>query len=264
MLIWNLPLHGWCWNLILEMVKPVGDLVALSQTVNPHKWFISTLVRRRAGFSLPFEVELRLGMRKYTVLIAGEREDFPVFRWDICRYVLHVPSEEVERRPERKCTHEIPSSEKGKQHVHALKGKQQPLSERTNDIGMVELGFHPDNNNGCNSSVGVTARVGTSMEKVVEPSSHCVHVTADYPKMATVTTGGALSERMVVEPSSHGDKVTVHPPCGRRENRLMVRALCGQDPMFTLKLGFPRGADLQNLTSGRCMNLEDDVSSIGK
>lgn len=28
--IWNLPMHGWCWSVILEVLKNVGELVSLS------------------------------------------------------------------------------------------------------------------------------------------------------------------------------------------------------------------------------------------
>lgn len=28
--IWNLPLHGWCWSIIVEGLRSVGELVALS------------------------------------------------------------------------------------------------------------------------------------------------------------------------------------------------------------------------------------------
>ncbi|KAH7691103.1 Zinc finger CCHC-type protein [Dioscorea alata] len=51
--IWNLPLHGWCWSTIAEVIRPVGDLVALSQAIAKHKYFLSALVRIRLGARLP-------------------------------------------------------------------------------------------------------------------------------------------------------------------------------------------------------------------
>lgn len=35
--IWNLPLHGWCWNIIEQVLKPVGELIALLKVTEPHK-----------------------------------------------------------------------------------------------------------------------------------------------------------------------------------------------------------------------------------
>lgn len=70
--LWNFPLHGWSWCTIAEVVKPVGVLVAFSQATTHYKQFLSVLVRRRVGVVLPFELDLSVGMRRYTVLITGE------------------------------------------------------------------------------------------------------------------------------------------------------------------------------------------------
>lgn len=64
-LIWNLPLHAWSWSVIAEVLRPVGELVALSQAALPHKQFLSVLVRRRLGVSLPLEQDFSMGMRHY-------------------------------------------------------------------------------------------------------------------------------------------------------------------------------------------------------
>lgn len=111
--LWNMPLHGWCRSIISEVVKPVGELVALSQVTNTHKRFLSTLGSSRAGVTLPFEVELSLRMRKYTVLITGDNGALPVFKRELGRYVLPA-MEENDLRWERRGTHEVPSGEKGK------------------------------------------------------------------------------------------------------------------------------------------------------
>ncbi|KAH7657856.1 Zinc finger CCHC-type protein [Dioscorea alata] len=47
--IWNLPLHGRSWDIITEVVKPVGELIVLSHATSKHKRFLSTLVRLRPG-----------------------------------------------------------------------------------------------------------------------------------------------------------------------------------------------------------------------
>lgn len=90
--LWNLPLHGWSWGTITEVVRPVGELIALSQASSPHKYFISVLVHRRAGVLLPFEVDLCLGMRRYLVLLTGEKEAVPIFWRDLGRYALQIHS----------------------------------------------------------------------------------------------------------------------------------------------------------------------------
>lgn len=54
--LWNLPLHAWSWNIIEDVTHLVGDLVALSHAELPHKHFISVLVHRKAGISLPLEL----------------------------------------------------------------------------------------------------------------------------------------------------------------------------------------------------------------
>lgn len=41
--IWNLPLHGWCWSIILEVLKTVGELVSLSQELKTNKCFVLAL-----------------------------------------------------------------------------------------------------------------------------------------------------------------------------------------------------------------------------
>lgn len=38
--IWNLPLNGWCWSIIFELVWPVGELIAFSQAPLLHKRFM--------------------------------------------------------------------------------------------------------------------------------------------------------------------------------------------------------------------------------
>lgn len=100
----------------MEVVRSVGDLVALSHASTPHKYFISALVHRRVGISLPVELDLSLGMRRYSVLITGERESHPLFRRELGRYVLPEPGMEVASKlPDRRYTDEIPRMEKGKQ-----------------------------------------------------------------------------------------------------------------------------------------------------
>lgn len=34
--IWNFPLYGWCWSVIERVLRPVGELIALSKMTEPH------------------------------------------------------------------------------------------------------------------------------------------------------------------------------------------------------------------------------------
>lgn len=120
--IWNLPFHAWCWNIICEVVRPVGELIALSQAPSTHKYFISVLVRRRMGVSLPFVVALSLGMRRYSVLIRGDHGVLSIFKRELGRYALtddeaEITVETAGRLGARRGTHEISKAEKGKQPI---------------------------------------------------------------------------------------------------------------------------------------------------
>lgn len=79
-------------------MRPVGELVALSHATTSHKRFLSVLVRRRFGVSLPMEMDLSLGMRKYSVIFTAERAPHPLFKRDLGRYVLSESVGEAERR----------------------------------------------------------------------------------------------------------------------------------------------------------------------
>lgn len=94
--IWNLPLYGWCWSVILEVLKNVGELVALSQEFKTNKRFVSALVHRRLGTSLPIVLELSLGMRQYQVLLTNDNGKQMTYRADIGRFVLTERREGVD------------------------------------------------------------------------------------------------------------------------------------------------------------------------
>lgn len=87
-LIWNLPLHAWCEHIIAEVIRPVGELVAVSQAIHPHKNFVSVLVRRQSVVSLPMELDFSMGMRRYNMIFTDERLSFPVYRKELSRYVI--------------------------------------------------------------------------------------------------------------------------------------------------------------------------------
>lgn len=47
LLIWNLPLHAWTWSVLVDLLRPIGELVAIPQPRKPHKAFLLVLVRCR-------------------------------------------------------------------------------------------------------------------------------------------------------------------------------------------------------------------------
>lgn len=203
--IWNLPLHGWCWDTISDVVKPIGELVALSHATIPHKRFLTVLVRRRAGTSLPFELDLSMGMRRYSVLLTGERELLPIFRRELGRYVLPDPRGSIDRQ-ERKATHEIPAKDKGKQHIDA---GIDMVSKRSLSIELVEPGSRPVDRAGVVTGDKVID-VGKSVaECMVEPSSQDAGDSVHQSKKSVKDVGRL--KRSVVELCSHDGSPTGLP-----------------------------------------------------
>lgn len=91
LLIWNLPLHAWTWSVLVDVLRPIGELVAIPQPSKPHKSFLSVLVRCRHQVMIPHEMILSFGMRKFVVLITDNHLPFPTFRRDLDKYVLPPP-----------------------------------------------------------------------------------------------------------------------------------------------------------------------------
>lgn len=119
----------------------VGELVAFSQATVSHKHFISVLVRRRAGVSLPLEIDFSLGMRKYVVLINGERGTLPKFHKGLGKYVLALEGTDADTGAslERRFTHEISSTEKGKTQKLAFSTVVEHYSRSLNKDVCLEL-----------------------------------------------------------------------------------------------------------------------------
>lgn len=124
LLIWNLPLHAWTWPVLVELLKPIGELVVIPQPSKLHKSFLSVLVRCHHRPSLPFEISLCLGMRRFMVLITDNRLSFPKFRLDLEKFCYSSTVLECEREVEAsgqpKFTHEIFKEVKGNE----VKGSQ--------------------------------------------------------------------------------------------------------------------------------------------
>lgn len=133
-LIRNLPLHGSCWKIIVEVLKLVGELIVLSQASVPYKRFISALIRRRLGVKLPMEVECNLGMRRYQVLITTNKGEFPKFSKALGRYMWPTRENVIKSLlpVDGRFTHNIPSEAKGKSK---MMGPVFPASkDRTSEI----------------------------------------------------------------------------------------------------------------------------------
>lgn len=64
----------------MEVLKKVEELVALSLEFKTNKCLVFALVRRRPGTSLPIELELNLGMRKYLVLLTDDKGKQTTYR----------------------------------------------------------------------------------------------------------------------------------------------------------------------------------------
>lgn len=66
-------MHGWCWSVIFEIIILVCELVAVSKMSKPNKSFTTALVRRHLEVTLPVELDLRFGMRRYLLLITDDK-----------------------------------------------------------------------------------------------------------------------------------------------------------------------------------------------
>lgn len=161
--------------------------MALSQTSLPHNRFLLVLVCGRAGVSLPLELDLSLGMRKYLILVMGDRGTLPIFRHELGRYSLPYPIVGDGRLSNSRSTHEISNSKKRKQQLQSLVGKQQLSSEMSNAIGPVEHGFCQGDRGGLSPPEGDAAR--ESSERVVEPGSHSVRSFPKKPEVPAAVVG---------------------------------------------------------------------------
>lgn len=126
LLIWNLPLHAWTWSVLVDLLRPVGDLVAIPQPSKPHKSFLSVLVRCNRQARLRFEVSLSFGMRMFTILITDNKLPFPSFRRDLEKFTysstLLAMEEENWVEDRTRFTHEIPQEAKGKGAIELQEG----------------------------------------------------------------------------------------------------------------------------------------------
>lgn len=172
-------------------------LIALSQASSPHKYFISVLVRRQAGVLLPFEVDLSLGMRRYLVLLTGEKETVPTFRRDLGRYALQFHNassvDSVTHRAENRSIQESSTDEICKSLLGSSPG-----------IGQVEHGSRPGRPVGSSGGIPSTveaSRAPPGSESGVVRGSH--GVTANHPELSNRILEKKVGNEGVVDLGSH-------------------------------------------------------------
>lgn len=78
--------------MLVELLRPIGELVAIPHPSKPHKSFLFVLVRCRPCVVLPHEVAFSFGMRKFIILITDNKLPFPSFRKDLEKYVYLATS----------------------------------------------------------------------------------------------------------------------------------------------------------------------------
>lgn len=123
--------------MILEVLKTVGELVVLSQEFKTNKQFVSALIRRRPRTTLPVQMELSLGMRKYLVLLTDDRGEQTKYRPDLGRFILWERREKAGlMQLERQSKQEHMAREA---RTQASKGPRLEVSK-----GLVERGSRPD------------------------------------------------------------------------------------------------------------------------
>lgn len=148
--------------------------------------------------SLSFELELKMGMRCYFVLLTGERGVLPIFRRELGKYVLPESCEKAAGRSELRSTHEISANDKGKQQLGSLNSKE---AARSIDNGQVERGSRPGTLAGGAPAAGVKDIDLSTGKTVVEHNSHDADVPVSGPTLSVLD--GVQSEERVVELSSN-------------------------------------------------------------
>lgn len=241
--VWNLPLHDWCWSVIEKVLRPIGELITLSKMTVPHKRFITALVRRRVGSMLPMELDFSFGMRKFQILIVGERGEHPKFSHAAGKYFFSEPSNVDVDRPtvETRSTLDILKTVKGKLPICNNIGCERAPEEGTLKLGISGSSDLRRNNEGAPvSGVGITilqrrkegsedaATLSECQRPLVERSSHGLD--KEEPR----------KPKPPVEQSSRGDGVSRGPlrqsiwngpmdiwgGCGLQSNKGMGRATC--------------------------------------
>lgn len=146
--------------MIVEVLKPVGDVISFSNASVPYKRFLMVLVRRRFNVSLPVEIDFSFGMRRYKVIVTSERSTFPKFRRELGRYVLPSLMEEGDvelgstsqlkvgptpAAPAHSFSHEVAREEKGKD----LAGDQQPKGSSKQQLEATSVRITSSRMAGC-------------------------------------------------------------------------------------------------------------------
>ncbi|XP_039138075.1 uncharacterized protein LOC120275526 [Dioscorea cayenensis subsp. rotundata] len=225
--IWNLPLHGWCWRIIEQVLRPVGDLITLSKASEPHKKFVKALVRRRRGVVLPMELDFSFGMRRYFILFTEERGVLPEFCRTSGRYVLW----ETIRNggvlaTERPLPQREVMEEKGKSTMAPVAGEGLRGDERRKGITMERSGEG-------GSKTGVPVRRGgiTILQRRAEDKNEKGSLPSlQSPSVERSSHGEDLGSTPLVELSSRGEgsRLNLHggpPEGGPRRPTVVARTV---------------------------------------
>ena len=78
--LWNLPLQVWHFLILVEVLKPIGDLIKISKRTKMNKKSLPMLIRRRIRVAFTHEVEVSFGMRRYIILATNDKLLWPSFR----------------------------------------------------------------------------------------------------------------------------------------------------------------------------------------
>lgn len=118
----------------MDLLRPIGELVAISQPNKPHKAFLSVLVHCHRQTVLLVEVALSYRMRRFIVLITDSKLPFPTDFGDLEKFV-YTSGKTVEEAPEEmdtrsRFTHDIPKEAKGKEVEVDLRATQNQDREK--------------------------------------------------------------------------------------------------------------------------------------
>lgn len=69
----NLSLHCWNWNLIVEVLRPLGDLIFVQKREDISLEHLRALVSLQAQVNFPLEIIIDVGIRSFKVRLEDDR-----------------------------------------------------------------------------------------------------------------------------------------------------------------------------------------------
>lgn len=128
----NLPLHCWNWDSIVEVLRPLGELIYVQKEEEITLEHLRALVRLKSSTAFPIEMIVDVGVRSFKVKL--EDDGVPVLRSKIIQGPVPVapspkkssdslslvsskplkPQNLHQPAPPSRSTHQIPREDKGK------------------------------------------------------------------------------------------------------------------------------------------------------